>query len=266
MAILADFPYPVEVLKDPRWSIGMDEQGAGASLTFHVGANVPGGLGDPSHVIPFLEFIGGTEETVVVGGVATTRVVPLVHPYLPGMVAVRVRAEGVGKPTTAAPYSTDSRITVDFAVPSYSFGGDAPYSSRRRRIGSSSITLPGQALAVSGVKLNHDVAKHVPEIIYSWTFFNLPTQSDDLFVTLAGKLNSSTFLGRAPKTVRFDGVEDEETTLITFQKAYTVTIALAWRPISWNAVLLPTGVWDEPVNISDGTGIYDVADLNLLLQ
>lgn len=266
MAHLADFPYPVQVLKDPRWSIGIDEAGSGASLTFHVGAGVPGGLGDPAHILPFLTFIGGTTETVLIGDVAVERIVPLVHPYLPGMVAVRVRAEGSGKPTLAPPYSTDTRVTVDFAVPSYAFGGDTPYSSRRRRIGSSSITLPGQALAVGGVKLQHDVSKHVPEIIYSWTFFNVPTQDDDVYTLLAGKLNAATFLGRDPKTVRFDGVEDEEVTTITFSKTYSVTLALAWRPISWNAILLPTGVWDEPVNISDGAGIYDTGNFDLLLQ
>ena len=45
----------------------------------------------------------------------------------------------------------------------------------------------------------------------------------------------------------------------------TVTLSLAWRPRSWNHVLLPSGVWARPTNVNDGLPIYEPDDFNALL-
>ena len=262
MANLADCPVPYRTLYHGG-SIGIDEAGAGAAMGFHLGVDVPGG--SATDVLDFLTFLGGTPETVTVGGVVTERLVPLKHPYLTSMVAMRARAEKTGKGIAAPPGWTDWKVHVDFALVPYLFGGDTPYLTLRRRYGASAITQPGRAYAVGGTPLNHDIAVVIPEILYSATKYNVPTLDDSVFKVLSGKVNAATFLGFAAETVRFDGVEDEINTNIGMVTNRTVSLSLAWRPRSWNEILLPTGVWAAPINISDGSKMYATGDFSLLL-
>jgi hypothetical protein len=262
MAVITDSPCPVKTLFREGGEGAGDVSGWGASVAFHIGEGVGGAAAD---LLPFLTFVGGTTETVTIGGVSVERIVPLRHPFYPQMVAQAVRWRRAGKPIDTEPGSTDHKVLVDFALVPYEFGGDQPYMTIRRRYGASAITLPGQAFAVSGTKLNHDVARVIPEVLYSFTRYNVPTMDDSVFKTLAGKVNNATFLGCAAGTVRFDGVEDEINTNIGFVTNRTVSLALAWRPRSWNEILLPSGAWASPVNINDGLGIYETGNFDLLL-
>lgn len=272
MALLANSPVPVRILADPRWEVGMDPGGVGGAMGFHVGAGVAAVPGDPgvraglpSDIYTFLDFIGGTTEAVTIGGVVVQRIVPLRHPYLTNMVAQRVRAVGTGQPLDGAPGSTDAKVMVDFGVPPYPFAGDTPYSVLRHRGDATAITRPGRAYAVGGVFLNHDIATSLPGILFSFTLYQVPTLNIDLYTSLCGKVNDAVFLGRAAGTVRFDSFEDEIATTIAFTQTQTVSLALAWRPRPWNEVLLPNGVWAEPVNVNDGSKLHAPADLSSLL-
>ncbi len=265
MANLADFTRPYRILHNPGGTLGGDERGVGGSLGFHLGANVPGGGGLATDVLDFITFLGGAVETVVIGGVAVERIVPLRHPYLPDMVALSYRAERTGKPIAAIPGWADWKVFVEFGTVPFAFGGDTPYLTIRRRYGASAITQPGKAYAISGVPLEHDVAVVIPEILYSATKYNVPTMDDSVYKTLAGKVNDATFLGYAAETVRFDGVEDEINVTVGFVTTRTVSLSLAWRPRSWNEVLLPSGVWAAPLNINDGSKMYAAGDFSLLL-
>jgi|GEM_PF-3846186 len=262
MALILDSPVSVRTLFREGGEGSGDASGMGASVAFHVGVGVGGAAID---LIPFLQFLGGAPETVTIGGVVVERVVPLRHPYFTDMVAVAARWRRAGKPIDVAPGATDWKVTVDFALVPYPFDGSTPHFTLRRRYGASAITLPGQAFAVGGVKLNHDVARVIPEILYSATAYNVPTMDDSVYRTLAGKVNAGTFLGAAPGTVRFDGVEDEITTTIGLVHNRTVTLSLAFRPRSWNEILLPSGVWAAPLNINDGIGIHETGNFNQLL-
>src|SRR4051812_33005177 len=122
MAELADAPCAVEILYRESGGGGIDQSGVGATLGFHVGKGVNGGA--PEDLVPFLLFVGGTKETVTMGGVSVERIVPLRHPFYPDMVAVAARWEKTGKPHPAAPGWTDHKVVVDFAYVPYSFGGD----------------------------------------------------------------------------------------------------------------------------------------------
>jgi hypothetical protein len=256
MSELAASPVPFRTLYAPAGTVGMGNGAVGSSLGFHVGVGVGGVATD---MIDFLTFVGGTSEDVTIGGLTVSRIVPLKHPYFPAMVAVGARAEGTGRGIDAEPGWTDWRILVDFAVIPYAFGGDTPYLTVRRNYGASAITLPGRAYAVSGTPLNHDVAVMVPEVSYNVTKYNVPTMDDSVYKTLAGKVNSDVFLGYAAETVRFDGVQDEISQTIAFTTNRTVSLAVAWRPRSWNQILLPSGVWATPVNVSDGSKMYTPA-------
>jgi hypothetical protein len=264
MSDLADSPVPYRVLYQGG-SIGLDTGGAGGSLGFHIGAGVPGGT--PGDILDFLTFVGGTTESYVSGGVTASRIVPLQHPFIPQMMARSVRTEGTGRPLLTVPGWTDWKVWIDFALVPFEFGGgDQPYMTLSRNIGATAITMPGQAFAVGGVKLNHDVARVLPEIVYNVTHHQVPTQDDSVFVSLAGKINNAAFLGFAAKTVRFDGVQDQLSQTIAFTTTYSISLTLTWRPRSWNAILLPNGIWAEPTNINDGLGIYELGDFSLLLQ
>lgn len=263
MADLADSPVNYRILYHEGGEGGADASGVGSSLAFHVGA---GAGGSPPDLTPFLQFVGGTAETVTIGGVEVERIVPLTHPYFPGMVAQSVRWRKTGRPLTVAPGWTDWKVFVDFAVVPYAFAGDQPYLTLNRDYGASSITLPGRAYAVGGVFLNHDVARNVPEIVYRATKYNVPTLDDSVYRALSGKVNDATFLGYAAGTVRFDGVQDQIVQTIAFTLNRTVSLALACRPsLSWNSIVLPTGAVGDPVNVDDGTGLYETADFAALL-
>lgn len=262
MPTILQSPVPVKTLFREGGEGAMDESGTGSSVAFHVGVGAGGAATD---LLPFLEFVGGTPETVTVGGVTTERLVPLSHPYFTNMVAVACRWRRAGKPIDTMPGATDWKVLVDFALVPYQFGGDTPYLTIRRRYGATSITLPGQAFEVAGVALQHDVARNIPEQLFNVTKYNVPTLDDSVFRDLSGKLNIATFLGNPPKTVRFDGVEDEISTNIGMVTNRTVSLSIATRPISWNAILLPNGVWSEPININDGLGIYELDDFDQLL-
>jgi hypothetical protein len=262
MAHILDSPVAVKTLFREGGEGAGDASGWGASIAFHIGEGVGGNAHD---LLPFLQFIGGTSETVTIGGVSVERIVPLVHPFWPGMVARAARWRRSGRAIDTEPGATGHVVTVDFAPVPYTFTGDQPYMTVRRRYGASAITLPGRAFAVSSVPLEHDVARVIPEVIYSATQYNVPTLDDSVFTTLVGKLNAATFLGYAAETVRFDGVEDEINTTIAFTVNRTVSLSLAWRPVSWNKILLPSGVWSKPINISDGLGIYELGNFDLLL-
>jgi hypothetical protein len=262
MAFISGSPVPVVTLFKEGGEGAGDASGMGASVAFAVGESVGGAAID---LIPFLEFLGGTLETVTIGGTVVERVVPLRHPYFTDMVAVAARWRRSGKAIDVAPGATDWRIWVDFALVPYQFDGSTPYSVLRRNTSASAITMPGRAFAVSGVKLEHDVARVLPEIAFSATQYNVPTLANTAFTTLVGTVNSLTFLGLAPGTVFFNGVQDEIATTIGLVQNRTVTLSLTWRPVSWQQILLPTGVWAAPININDGLGIYPTADHNALL-
>lgn len=257
MAFIAESPCPYKILTgQPSGTIGGDEGGWGETVGFWVGEGVGG---EASDLLPFLQFVGGTPETITVGGVTTERIVPLRDPYFPDMVAQRVRVDRTGRGIATTPGWTDAKVWVDFALVPYDFAGDQPYLTLRRRYGASAITLPGQAYAVSSVRLNHDVAIAMPEILYSATAYNVPSRDDSVYKVLMGKVNSDVFLGFDAETVRFDGVEDEIVKTIAFTTNRTVSLSLAWRPRSWNQVLLPSGVWATPLNVNDGSKLYTPA-------
>jgi hypothetical protein len=266
MADLANCPVHFQILYQPAGRGGGDVGGFGASLAFHIGKGTHAAA-QPTDLHAFLEFIGGLPETVLLGGVEVVRIVPLRHPWFPSMVAVACRWDGMGKPMPSDPGWTDWRVIVDFAVVPYDFGGgDQPYMTIRRRYGASAITLPGQAFRVGGVALNHDVAMVMPEILYSFTKYNVPTLDDTVFKLLSGKINASPFLGYPSETVRFDGVEDEITQTIALTINRTVSLSIAWRPVSWNLIMAPSGEWVRPINAATGAPIYQTGNFDLLYQ
>jgi hypothetical protein len=267
MAVLADSPVPFRTLHREGGRGGGDTVGWGARLAFHVGAGVPGG--SPADLLPFLLHVGGTTESVTIGGVSVERIVPLRHPHFPDWVAQAVDWDRTGKAIgiDTFPGWSDWKVLVDFASVPYAFGGDEPYFTLERDYGASVITLSGQAFAVGGVKLNHDVTRNIPQIVYRATKYNVPGLDDSVYRELSGKINAAPFLGYAAKTVFFAGVQDQIVQTIAFTQNRTVGLSLACRPrLAWNSVVLPNGVVAEPVNVNDGLGIYETGNFDLLLQ
>jgi len=181
------------------------------------------------------------------------------------MVARGVRSQGTGRGIDALPGWTDAKVMVEFGTVPYGFGGDTPFLTLRHEIGASGITMPGRAYAVSGVPLEHDIAISMAEIHFSITLYQVPTVNLDVYAALAANVNNATFLGRPAETVRFDGLQSEFSQTITFTTTHTVTLKFAFRPRSWNQIMLPSGVWATPLNVNDGSKAYTPSDLSPLL-
>lgn len=265
MSELSSSPVPWKPLYKPAGVIDLGPGGRGSSLAFHVGVNVGGA---PLDVLAFLQHIDGTPETVVLpGGITVERIVPLIHPYIPQMLARHVRAEGTGRPIAVAPGYEDWKVTVDFESTLFGLGGDQPFLTINRNYGGNFVTRPGTAYVgfTNGIRLRQDVGVFLPEVSYQVTLYQVPAVNDALICGLTGKVNLTEFLGRPPGTVRFDGLQTSYTQSTWNQVTFTVAFAFSFRLVPWSDVVFPDGTTDTAVNVDTGDPIYLLDELNDLL-
>jgi hypothetical protein len=93
--------------------------------------------------------------------------------------------------------------------------------------------------------------------------------------SLAGNVNSVTFLGANSGTVLFDGAHADRRLTTLGAENWDMTYKFLYLPAGWNNVLQPSsivtgstavGTFQQVTRISNGATIYPTADLNPLLQ
>ncbi len=212
----------------------------------------------------FARVVTGTVE----GTGTLRRIVPLRYPDLTNLIAQSLTIEGVGKPFgPTLPYSF-ARITVNFEFVPWLLQGDSrPFLAIRLKYGGNYVTMPGTAFEFGSdsTPLKQDMGTFVPEIGYNVTIYAGPTLDDDTIAGLAGKINSVVFLNRPIKTMRFDGCDADFSMTFDGQKQFTKQFAFTYRAKPWGQVLRPDGVWEEAINVNDGSLAYETGDLTPLL-
>lgn len=272
MSLVTDLPASTRTLwKSPRKvSATLPTYGtigsASASITFSC---------DEADFQQFLNTVCGTTPITIAPGIQ--RILPLIHPQYPGMLAQSFDCEPAGYDASKdrggllIPYLKE-KITVNFATVPYPYQGtveDKAFMKLSTKHSAESYTIPntGYKFLASGIPIQQDVAITVGTTAIELTLYQCPSPTDVFLGPFQGYINSATFLGYAPGCVRFDGASQDMETSFMGNVTYTKTLTFMFRRVGWNYALSPSGVWDTPVKITDGTFMYpDSTDFNNLLQ
>jgi hypothetical protein len=102
---------------------------------------------------------------------------------------------------------------------------------------------------------------------------NLASLPSGMVQSLAGCVNSSAILGGAPGTVLFDGAHADRRLTTVGAENWDMTYKFLYVASGWNNLLQPTakmsgtaGTFQQVARISDGSPLYQLADLGPLLQ
>ncbi len=212
----------------------------------------------------FAKTVAGTVE----GTGPIRRIVPLRYPDSINLIAQRLTIEGVGRPVSAVQPYTAAKITVYFEfVPWLIQGNSNPFLAIRLKFGGNYVTMPGTAFkfASDSTPIKQDMGVFVPEVGYNITIYQGPTLDDATITSLVGKINSTIFLNNPVKTMRFDGADADYSMTFDGQQQFTKQFAFTYRAKPWGQILRPDGVWEEAVNVTDGSLAYETAELKPLL-
>jgi hypothetical protein len=104
---------------------------------------------------------------------------------------------------------------------------------------------------------------------------NLAALPTSLVQSLAGCVNSVSFLGGDPGTVLFDGAHADRRLTTTGAENWDMTYKFLYLPTGWNNILQPSsknsgstavGTFQQVTRIAGGATLYTLADLSPLLQ
>lgn len=179
------------------------------------------------------------------GNPTVTYRLPMQCPGLPGLLADDIDVTPMWPTGDASNLYQIARVVVDFAPPSYD--PDIQYSVEFQA-GSDLVTLPGYKVTVSGLPLPGDIDAAIPlsnqTIVV--TRHRVPSVSIPDVTAYTDKINSQTFLGRAPGTVRFGGISTRTDYAFLGQGLAEVTMPFIWRAVPWDQVLIAPGQWVTP--------------------
>ena len=252
------------ILYSPVYSLkGSIDSTMDGEMTFNVAANDAG---------TFCKWASGQTYSVTVGGIATTRIIPLSHPDYPSLLCKNFDCKLTGSYTPGNSQAmqnwSDAKVTLTFKSVPYATDGQTPYMVRRGRSSGEEYSLAGRQLvfAGNGQPIQADASLKVATQAFSVTLYQATKYDDALVSGLAGSVNSTTCLNYAPGYLRYDSAEYEQTQSLS-GTTFTITYYFTWRSIPWNKFLRPDCVWDTvAIGTSGGTAFgYNSADLNQLL-
>lgn len=261
MATIDDFQVPWAIMRKPEPWIGAGPGGREGEITFLVALN---------DLPSFVQTMAGTTETIDIGGGSTIeRIVPLVHPDDPQLVALSYRAEAFGSPkgTGASVHSTQFshyRVRVQFATLPYADSGETAYYTLTTDTAEAFETIPNLKLNFSdGSSVTGEFGvPTAPTAIVLTTFLSV-TPVTFALASLVGRINSVAFDDFPQYTLRFTGVRSDYS-----RGAYTRTLVksynLLFRDPHWNKILRADGVWDTATLGTSGVGRFLTTDLNAL--
>ncbi len=242
----------------------INDQGVDASIRFWItGADLQ----------DFVTTVAGLPATtVVIGGVSTPRLIPLLHPYVANCYAYAMRVyppEG-----SAATYDgtaiefPDYFADVRFKTPEFSYtGGDYPTVTISRDSGVEMVTRQGTAYKFpsDSRRLAHQVGVPVATTQYALTFHRLPALDHSTYDSLIGCVNSSVFFGRPIGTMLYLGCSSTGTYTLGGIPSYEATQQFSYRRIPHNQIMRDDGTaFEAPVDFASGDFLLPVADLNAL--
>ena len=273
MSTITDLPASTRTLfrSPPKVRGQLPTQGslgsATASITFSC---------DYPDLQQFLNVVCGLPVTIgKVGSAVITRIVPLIHPQYPAMLAQSFDVDAKGydatkdKGSLLIPYAK-AVITVNFGTVTYQLQGnveDGAFMKLSTKHSGESYTVPNTAYILSGIPLQQDVGITVGTTALELTLYQSPSASDAFLGPFQGYINSAEFLGYEAGCVRFDGASQDYEQSFNGVQTYTKTLTFMYRRIPWNYTLNHIGEWDTPVKSTDGTYMYpDSVDFYTLLQ
>jgi hypothetical protein len=219
----------------------------------------------------FCQWAGGLPYLIDLGGGSTvTRYIPLSDPKNPKLICMSIRCKLTGSytPDEDEPYYrqwSDAKIELGFSSVPYITDGSVPFSTQETDMGVEVYSIAGANYVFpGGERIHADAGRKVPTQVYVYTVYNALALADSTVNPLLGKLNASPFLGNPAGTVRCDGRAERIQTLASFQKAWTRTLKLTYRPIEWNKFLKRDATWDTPLD-PGGNPAYEYADFSPLL-
>ncbi|MDR3634354.1 MAG: hypothetical protein P4L84_11165 [Isosphaeraceae bacterium] len=116
-----------------------------------------------------------------------------------------------------------------------------------------------------GTKIDTPSVLRLPIITMTITWERLPYLPMSAVRTMAGKVNSTVFLGCAVETVLFEPVRTSRIVMSDGTVVQRVQMGFKWRPYSWNWAIRPdTGVWAAITDLG-GNKQYQPVDFSALL-
>lgn len=220
----------------------------------------------------FQRVVAGLPQQFSAGGTSYTRNVPLQFFDEDNCYAYDLEITGDGPSSLPSNgygiQYTWAIATVKFRTPPWRIDGPTPLCQRSAETSADMVTRPGTAYKFpsDSLLLPHPVAVRIATTEFTITFFQLTDYNDTLYESLAGKVNSATFLGKSVGTVQYVGPTYQGTTYLGNTANATVTHRFRWRSVDHRIIMRPDGGgFEAPVQVSDGTTkLLSAADLNLL--
>jgi hypothetical protein len=208
----------------------------------------------------FLEVVGGLDQTVTIGGVTTTLKVPLEHDMFPECYAFRIngKGEGVARERAGGGVTFDwYRLSVWFRTPAWGLFGDYPTITRRRETGMEMVTRPGTAYEFpsDNLRLTQQVGVPVTVSDIELVFHQVSVFDEDLYDSLAGCVNETTFYGKPPGTIQYVGPSTFGSRTLGGVETWEVAHTFRYRSIPHNEIMRPDGTaFEAPVQIGTVDG------------
>jgi hypothetical protein len=220
----------------------------------------------------FARVCGGLVEQFSIAGVTFSRIVPLKYPFYDNCWASRVRLRGEGSSRLAADglsIAYDHAIaTVSFTPPSFRFDGDRPTVSESAYTACEMVTRPGTAYKFpsDNAPLATNAGAPVATSDINLTFHQIPSLNWDLYASLSGYVNTTTFYGRAAGTMQYVGPSHQGQRTVGGVASWQVTHQFRFRAVPHNQLMRPDGAgFEAPVQVGDTSKyLLPTADLNLL--
>lgn len=246
----------LEVLTD-GYTLGSNTAGYTGTIRFWV---------DSADLDQLFLTVGGLSKSLTIGPNSVTRLIPLIHPYLDpswNCYADDIRiftpegavagVDGTGGGITFSDYFID----VHFSTPPYFLElGDYPCCEFDGEPGEDRVTRPGSAYIFpsDGMRLSQAVGVPVKTLDFGITTHRLPAYDLDLYESLIGAVNITTFYGYSAGCVQYVGPKNRGQEIIAGQPVWTVTHMFKFRQIPHNAIMRPDGKdFEAPIEDDGGT-------------
>lgn len=128
--------------------------------------------------------------------------------------------------------------------------------------------IPPDALETSddGTAANKTTTKLVPNIVYTMTYFALPTLNLATIFNFLGQVNSTAFQGANPAQMLFLGATASRTTTTGAIPNWRVAYKFVFRPVEWTKVFVSAkGDFVTVKQKVGGDELYTSSDFNQLL-
>ena len=190
-----------------------------------------------AYMTTFLRIVGGSVENI--GGLIN-RVVPLRFAEYTWCIAYDCNVEYVGWDSASNNFA-GIQARISYRTPPYPVDGSDSFMTLNTQAQTIAMQAPAGLLSGSGGRVSSDTQFQAGGMTYNWTFHKLASFDPSSYAAIGTVVNSNTWRGFAPGTVKFEGVGATRTTSFNGVVSWEVNFPFQVRFVPWNYEFMDDG-------------------------